>query len=82
MRFKTPRKYSGERRLDASELDRRASAVRAAHAALATPADAIAFLNATHAELGGRPLDLATQSEPGLADVMALLRRSPQAADA
>jgi len=37
---------------------------------------AIAFLNSAHAELGGRPIDLAVASEEGLRSAEAVLTRS------
>lgn len=40
----------------------------------------IAFLNAANADLGGRPLDLAVDSDEGLEAVLRLLRASGERA--
>lgn len=68
-----PKRYAGEKPLDVDETRRRGLAVRAASMALATSAEAIAFLNEPHPMLGGRPIDIATASEAGLSSVKTAL---------
>jgi uncharacterized protein (DUF2384 family) len=78
MSFKRPpRRYAGERPLDSEETRRRGDVVRIASELHPTSAEALAFLNQHHEGLGGRPLDLATASEAGLAAVTAALGESP-----
>lgn len=55
-------------RLSPAEADRQGRISRLALAALGQ-ANAIAFLNAHHDALGGRPLDLAVRSAEGFAAV-------------
>lgn len=74
MLHRPPKRYAGERSLDADETRRRGLAVRLASAAHSSSQDAMAFLNTHHPELGGRPLDIATGSEAGLAAVEATLK--------
>jgi hypothetical protein len=74
MRQRPPKRYAGERPLDAAETERRGRAVRLASTAHPTPQAAVAFLNDHHPALGGRPLDIATGSAAGLAAVEAALR--------
>lgn len=69
-----PKRYAGERPLDSDETRRRGLAVRLASMAHASAEDAMAFLNTHHQELGGRPLDIATRSDAGLAAVEAALK--------
>ena len=71
-----PKRYAGERPLDADETRRRGLAVRLATSAHPTSAAAVAFLNDHHDALGGRPLDIATASDAGLAAVEAALVES------
>jgi hypothetical protein len=73
---RAPRRYAGERPLDADETRRRGLAVRLASSAHATSEGAMAFLNEHNPALGGRPLDIATASEDGLAAVEATLNQS------
>ena len=73
-----PKRYAGERPLDTDEKRRRGQAVRLASGAHPTSEGAIAFLNEHHSTLGGRPLDIATESEAGLAAVQAALDTSPR----
>lgn len=68
-----PKRYAGERPLDADETRRRGLAVRMASVAHATSAEAVAYLNGHDDGLGGRPLDVATASDAGLAAVEAAL---------
>lgn len=70
-----PKRYAGERPLDADETRRRGLAVRMASVAHATNAEAVAYLNGHDDGLGGRPLDVATASDAGLAAVEAALER-------
>lgn len=74
-KFDTPR-------LSPDEAERQGRASRLAFELLGGSAAAIAFLNTEHAELGGRPLDLATRSPEGLLAVEAALAElaSPRAA--
>jgi len=74
MVHRPPRRYAGERPLDGDETRRRGLAVRIATDAHASAQDAMAFLNTPHPTLGGRPLDIATGSEAGLAAVTATLK--------
>lgn len=71
-----PKRYAGERLLDADETRRRGLAVRLASGAHPTSEGAMAFLNDHHPALGGRPLDIATASDDGLAAVEAALKAS------
>jgi hypothetical protein len=59
--------------LSQGERERQGQAVRTAHAALGTTEAVRAFLNSPHAELGGRPIDLALASDEGLAAVEAAI---------
>jgi uncharacterized protein (DUF2384 family) len=59
---------------------RQGSAVRAAQAAFGTTDAVRAFLNTPHADLGGRPIDLAVASAAGLAAVEAAIAREAAAA--
>lgn len=68
-----PRRYAGEKPLDTEETRRRGQAVRLASLSHDNSADAVAFLNAHNDTLGGRPLDIATASDDGLAAVEAAL---------
>ena len=70
---RAPRRYAGERPLDSDETRRRGLAVRLASNSHPTSEAAIAFLNEPDAALGGRPLDIATASDEGLAAVEAAL---------
>ena len=73
--FNRPKKrYAGERLLDTDETRRRGLAVRLATTAHPATKAALDFLNSHHAGLGGRPLDVATASESGLAAVEAVLK--------
>ena len=69
MRQRPVRRYAGETPLDVGQLDRRGTVVRLASEAHSTTQEALAYLNSPDAELGGRPLDLATRSAAGLAAV-------------
>lgn len=69
-----PKRYAGEQPLNGEEMRRRADVVRLATNAHETTGDALTFLNDHNAELGGRPLDLATKSDAGLAAVEAALK--------
>ena len=69
-----PRRYAGEKPLDADETRRRGMAVRLASTAHPDTKAALDFLNSHHDGLGGRPLDVATASESGLAAVEAVLK--------
>jgi len=60
-------------RLSGEESDRQSRAVRSAQAALGSVEAVRAFLNTHHERLGGRPIDLATASEQGLAAVESAL---------
>jgi hypothetical protein len=62
-----------EPRLTAQEVVRQGLVVRMAIKSLTAPGAATAFLNTLHADLGGRPLDLAIASEEGLRAVEAAL---------
>ena len=68
--FKKARKASP---LSNDEATRQGHAVRAAQAAFADMAMIRSFLNDHHVGLGGRPLDLASQSEAGLKAVEATI---------
>lgn len=68
-----PKRYAGEVALDIDEKRRRGLAVRLASTSYPTTVAALAFLNGHHDGLGGRPLDIATASEDGLAAVEAAL---------
>lgn len=68
-----PRRYAGEKPLDTDETRRRGLAVRLASLSHPTSEAAVAFLNTHNDELGGRPLDIATASDDGLAAVEAAL---------
>jgi uncharacterized protein (DUF2384 family) len=59
--------------LSPDEGKRQGRAVRAAQSALGSVEAVREFLNSHHHGLGGRPLDLAVESEIGLAAVEALL---------
>jgi hypothetical protein len=74
-----PKRYAGETPLDSEQTRRRGLAVRAASVNHPTSAEAVAFLNAHHDRLGGRPIDIATASEAGLAAVEAALNGSNDA---
>jgi uncharacterized protein (DUF2384 family) len=65
-KFDTPR-------LTPEQAERQGRASRLAFEAFGSSAPAVAFLNGDHAELGGRPLDIATRSPEGLAAVEAAL---------
>lgn len=70
--------FGGRRRPSGPVLSREASvrqgqAVRAAMAALPDAGAASLFLNSHHAGLGARPLDLAVESDIGLAAVEAAI---------
>lgn len=71
---KPPKRYAGERPLDIEETRRRGLAVRLASTVHPSAHEAMAFLNTHHEGLGGRPLDIATGSEAGLAAVQATLK--------
>lgn len=71
---KTPKRYAGERPLDVEATRRRGLAVRLASTAHPSADEAMAFLNTHHEGLGGRPLDIATASDAGLAAVEATLK--------
>lgn len=71
---KPTKRYAGERPLDADETRRRGLAVRLASTAHPTAQEAMSFLNTHHEGLGGRPLDIATGSDAGLAAVQATLK--------
>lgn len=73
MRQRPPKRYAGEQPLDSDQTRRRGLAVRFASQAHSTPGAAMAFLNEHHPALGGRPLDVATASDAGLAAVKAEL---------
>lgn len=68
-----PRRYAGEKPLDTDETRRRGLAVRLASISHPTSEAVVAFLNTHNDELGGRPLDIATASDDGLAAVEAAL---------
>ncbi len=53
-------------RLSREEADRQGRATRLVLEALRQPGAAVAFLNAHHDALGGRPLDIAVASADGL----------------
>lgn len=75
MKLRSERRYAGELPLGAAQTARRSEAVRVALAAIPDAAAALSFLNAHDAQLGGRPLDLATDSAAGLVDVVEALKR-------
>jgi uncharacterized protein (DUF2384 family) len=66
-RFFTKR-FDGPR-LSADEAKRQGEVTRLALAALVDAGAALSFLNTRHAELDGRPIDLAIASPEGLAAV-------------
>jgi hypothetical protein len=59
--------------LDAEKGIRQGQAVRSAQAAFGATEAVLAFLNTPHATLGGRPIDLALDSDAGLAAVEAAI---------
>lgn len=61
-------RFSGPR-LAADEAERQGRVARLAWAAFGGRDDAIAFLNDHHGDLGGRPIDLAIESEASCAAV-------------
>lgn len=73
-----PRRYAGEKPLDTDETRRRGLAVRLASTSHPTSEAAVAFLNSHNDELGGRPIDIATASDDGLAAVEAALAGAPR----
>lgn len=60
-------------RLAPDQAARQGRASKLAFDALGQPAAVIAFLNTHDAELGGRPLDVAIESDEGLARVEQVL---------
>lgn len=71
---RAPKRYAGKQLLDVEETRRRGLVVRLASTSHPSAIEAMAFLNEHHPELGGRPLDIATASEAGLAAVVAALK--------
>ena len=82
MRQRPPKRYAGERPLDAEETRRRGLAVRLASTSCGSMEAAVSFLNQHHSDLGGRPLDIATASDAGLSAVEAALTSDPAAGPA
>lgn len=74
MRQRPPKRYAGEKPLDGEETRRRGLVVRLASDLHPSSAEALAFLNTHHDGLGGRPLDIATESEEGFAAVEKVLQ--------
>jgi uncharacterized protein (DUF2384 family) len=66
--------------LSRDEGARQGRAVRAAQAALGDVEAVRAFLNCHHAELDARPIDLAVESDDGLARVEAAIAAAGKAA--
>jgi len=66
--------------LSRDEGQRQGRAVRAAQAALGSVDAVRAFLNTHHASLDARPIDLAVESEAGLAAVEAAIAAESRAA--
>lgn len=59
--------------LSAEQKQRQATVTAAAWRAFTSGQPMIAFLNSEHADLGARPLDVAINSDDGLAAVLRLL---------
>ena len=60
---------------------RQGQAVRAAQVALGSTDKVLAFLNTPHDGLGGRPLDVALESDEGLVAVLAAIDAEAARAD-
>lgn len=75
-----PRNFDGRRRkiapLDPDTAKRQGLIVRLAFVLLGGRDNAMAFLNAHHSELGGRPLDLAMENAAGYAMVEEAMRKT------